>query len=153
MLNMKDLNLELLNDTYLRVVKLFKKYSKLELSTLCHNKICLKSYTASSDYNQIYFKNMLNAIHLSADKNKYTFLLEHDFCRDLNDHSYGCSIFKYIESLKYYFDDYIIKYYSSFKNVTINYEVYKSEAFNILKNMGFPESLEELDLKLTLVGC
>ena len=151
---MEKYNEELLRETYIRVVKLFKKYSKLELSTLCHDKIRLKSYTASSDYNQIYFKNMLNAIHLSTDKNKYTFLLEHEFCRDFNDNSYGCSIFKYIESLQYYFsDDYMIKYYNSFKNVTINYEFYNSEAFNILKTIGFPESLEELDLKLTLIGC
>ena len=150
---MEKYNEELLREIYLRVVKLFKKYSKLELSIMCHNKICLKSYTASSDYNQIYFKNILNAIHLSADKNKYTFLLEHDFCRDFNDNSYGCSIFKYIELLQYYFsDDYLIKHCSSFKNITINYEFYNSEVFNILKNIGFPESLEELVIKMDLIG-
>jgi hypothetical protein len=63
---MKKYNEELLREIYLRVVKLFKEYSNLELSTLCHNKICLKSYTASSEYNQIYFKNILNVISFNT---------------------------------------------------------------------------------------
>lgn len=152
---MENYNEELLRETYLRIFKLFKDYSKLELSTLCHNRIQLKSNTADTNYNQIYFKNMLNALHLSADKNKYTFLLEHNYCRDLNDCSYGCSIFKYIKRVQNLFseEDLFEVVYSNTKHPTINYEFYKSEAFKILKIIGLPESLEEINLKLTLIGC
>lgn len=151
---MKDINLELLNETYLRVVKLFKEYSNLNifLKETQHDDMFRKTSEICILYkhnplSKIIFKK--NLYNLKID-NIYSFLFSHKFSYryKYND----CSIFKYVENCRNYyqkFSDHLER--SDFAN-DVDYELYYSEAGKLLKDIGFPESLEELAIKMDLMG-
>lgn len=176
---MENYNIELLNDTYLRVVKLFKDTSNLNiflneisyeyddifrksfkdisnlnilLEEIQHDDIFRKSseiYILYKDnpHSKICFK--MDLFNLKVD-NIYSFLLNHEFSYHYQYTTY--SIFKFAERCRQYY-----QYYQYYVNPTksinkVSYELFSSEAGKIIKELGFPESLEELDLKLTLIG-
>jgi hypothetical protein len=148
---MKNLNLELLNETYLRVVKLFKDYSNLNifLKETLHDDMFRKSsaiYILYKDdpHNKIVFKKDL--YNLKID-NIYSFLFSHklSYRYKYND----CSIFKYAERCRQYY-----QHLTTIPNayLKIGCELVFSDAGKIIKDLGFSTCLEELTLKMDLIG-
>ena len=81
----------------------------------------------------------------TEEYNKYAFLLWHNY----NDYAnyIGSSIFNFAERCRnYYNNKYCVDDYS------IAYELYSSEAGRIIKELGFPCCLEELIIKMDLMG-
>jgi hypothetical protein len=80
----------------------------------------------------------------TEEDNKYSFLLHH---KDNDYDNYiGHSIFNFAERCRKYYN----KHYVDANSIA--YELCFSDAGRIIKELGFPCCLEELDLKLTLVG-
>ena len=144
---MENYNIKLLNETYIRVVNLFKDYSNLNIflnEILCDD-IFRKSseiYISKERLSPLIFK--AGSLKSTEEDNKYSFLLYH------KDNDYGhyisSSIFEYAERCRNYYNKYCVNDYS------IAYELYSSEAGRIIKELGFPTCLEELIIKMDLMG-
>jgi hypothetical protein len=143
---MENYNIELLNKTYNRIVNILEKHSNLKIS------IGGDVNDINSDFTEIYISKerlypmIFKAARLkpTEEDNKYSFLLSH---KDNDYDNYiGHSIFNFAERCRKYYNKHCIDDYS------IAYELYSSDAGRIIKELGFPCCLEELDLKLTLVG-
>jgi hypothetical protein len=151
---MKDLNLELLNETYLRIVKLFKDYSNLNIFL---KEILCDSILGKTTEIYILYKNNLHSkiifkkdlYNLKMD-NIYSFLFNHKFSYryKFND----CSIFKYAEISRDYYQKYQDYFKCSDFANNVGYELYSSEAGKIIKALGFPTCIEELAIKMDLMG-
>jgi hypothetical protein len=148
---MENYNIELLNETYLRIVKLVKDYSNLNifLKETLHDEMLRKSseiYILYKDdpYNKIVFKKDL--YNLKID-NIYSFLFSHkcSYRYKYND----CSIFKYAERCRQYY-----QHLTTIPNayLKIGCELVFSDAGKIIKDLGFSTCLEELTLKMDLMG-
>jgi hypothetical protein len=157
---MEKYNIELLNETYNRVVKLFKDYSNLNifLKEIPHDDIFRKSSEIfilykNDPHSKICFK--MDLFNFKVD-NIYSFLLNHEFSYHYQYNTCSifksCSIFKFAERCRQYYKYY--KYYiDPTKSINkVSYELFSSEAGKIIKEFGFPESLEELSIKLALIG-
>jgi hypothetical protein len=143
---MEKYNIELLNKTYLRIVNILEKNSNLKIS------IGGDVNDINSDFTEIYIsKERSSSLRFKArtlksteEDNKYSFLLHH---KDNDYDNYiGHSIFNVAERCRNYYNRHCVN------DNSIAYELYSSEAGKIIKELGFPCCLEELDLKLTLVG-
>jgi hypothetical protein len=151
---MKDLNLELLNETYLRVVKLFKDYSNLNIflkEILCGGILgkTTEIYILYKDepHSKIVFKKDL---YNSKIDNIYSFLFSHKFSYRFKYND--CSIFKYAENCRNYYQNYQDYFECSDFANDVGYELYSSEAGKLIKELGFPTCLEELIIKMDLIG-
>ena len=142
---MENYNIELLNKTYNRVVNFLEKNSNLKIN-ICgdvndinsdFSEICISKRRSSS----LIFKASLKS---TEEDNKYSFLLYHNN----NDYDIyiGSSIFNVAERCRKYFNKHSVDDYS------IAYELYSSEAGRIIKMLGFPCCLEELIIKMDLMG-
>lgn len=151
---MKDINIELLNETYNRIVNVLEKNSDLifsigDLNNINSNltEICLlkKNY----DYYPLIFKTSLVS---TKEDNKYSFLLSNkdNDCGIYIDYGMyiGCSIFKFAERCRNIYN----KTNDIISKNSISYELYSSEAGKIIKDLGFPTCLEELMIKMDLMG-
>lgn len=145
---MKDVNIELLNETYNRIVNVLEKNSDLIFSIGDLNninsdltEICLlkKNY----DFYPLMFRASLKS---TKEDNKYSFLLSNKN----NDYGIymGCSIFKFAERCRNIHN----KTNDVINKNSISYELYSSEAGKIIKDLGFPICLEELIIKMDLMG-
>jgi hypothetical protein len=142
---MENYNIELLNKTYNRVVNFLEKNSNLKISigdidnlNSDFSEICISKECSSS----LIFKAM--SLKSTEEDNKYSFLLHH---KDNDYDNYiGHSIFNFAERCRNYYNKYCVDDYS------IAYELYSSEAGKIIKELGFPCCLEELILKMDLMG-
>jgi hypothetical protein len=148
---MENYNIELLNETYNRVVNFLEKNSNLKIF------IGGDINNINSDFCEIYISRELSrknyvyplifkagSLKSTEEDNKYSFLLCHkdnDF-----DNYIGHSIFNFAERCRNYYNKYCVDDYS------IAYELYSSEAGKIIKELGFPCCLEELILKMDLMG-
>lgn len=145
---MENYNIELLNKTYLRVVNVLEKNSNLKIS------IGGDVNNINSDFTEICISKerspflifKAGSLKSTEEDNKYSFLLYH---KD-NDYDIyiGSSIFNFAERCRNYYNnkDCIII------NNSIAYELYSSEAGRIIKELGFPTCLEELAMKMDLLG-
>jgi hypothetical protein len=143
---MKDLNLELLNETYNRVVNFLEKNSNLKIFISGDvndiNSHFTEIYISKERASSLIFKASLTS---TEEHNKYAFLLWHNY----NDYAnyIGSSIFNFAKKCRnYYNNKYCVDDYS------IAYELYSSEAGRIIKELGFPCCLEELVMKMDLIG-
>lgn len=143
---MENYNIELLNEAYDRLVNFLEKHSKLKIY------ISGDVNNINSDFTEICIskRNYLYAVMFKAslksteEDNKYSFLLYH---KDNNYDNYiGHSIFNFAKRCRNYFTKYCDN------DNSIAYELYSSEAGKIIKDLGFPESLEELIIKMDLLG-
>ena len=151
---MKDVNIELLNETHNRIVKLFKNYSNLNifLKETPRNDILRRTSEIyilykNDPHSKIIFKKDL--YNLKID-NIYSFLFSCEFSYRYTYNN--CSIFKYTENCRNYYQRYQNQYNSVDIVNTVNYELYSSEAGKIIKDLGFPTCLEELAMKMDLMG-
>lgn len=82
--------------------------------------------------------------------NIYSFLFNHtsSYRYKFND----CSIFKYAETSRNFYKKH--QNYSECSDFAkcVGYELYSSEAGKIIKDLGFPYCLEELTMKMDLLG-
>jgi hypothetical protein len=145
---MENYNIELLNKTYNRIVNILEKHSNLKIS------IGGDVNDINSDFTEIYISKerlypmIFKAARLkpTEEDNKYSFLLSHKDKDYDNDIYIGSSIFNVAERCRNYYNRHCVN------DNSIAYELYSSDAGRIIKELGFPCCLEELDLKLTLVG-
>jgi hypothetical protein len=80
----------------------------------------------------------------TEEDNKYSFLLHH---KDNDyDNYFGSSIFNFANRCRNYYNKHNVDDHS------IGYELYSSEAGKIIKALGFPTCLEELVIKMDLMG-
>lgn len=145
---MENYNLDLLNKTYLRIVNLFKDYSNLNifLKETLHDELLRKSseiYILYKDdpRSKITFKK--NLYNLKMD-NIYSFLFSRDFSFKYQ-YNNG-SIFEFAKRCRQYYQN------CTNKLNKVSYELYFSEAGKIIKDLGFPTCLEELAMKMDLLG-
>jgi hypothetical protein len=143
---MENYNIELLNEAYDRLVNFLEKKSNLKIS------ISGDVNDINSDFTEIYIsKERSSSLRFKArslksteEDNKYSFLLHH---KDNDYDNYiGHSIFNFAERCRKYYNKHCIDDYS------IAYELYSSEAGKIIKELGFPCCLEELAMKMDLMG-
>jgi hypothetical protein len=150
---MKDLNLELLNETYNRVVNFLEKNSDLKIFISGDvndiNSNFTEIYISKERSSSLIFKSSLKStesFNSTEEYNKYSFLLYH---KDTDYYNYiGSSIFNFAKKCRNYYNKnkYCVDDYS------IAYEIYSSEAGRIIKELGFPCCLEELAIKMDLMG-
>jgi hypothetical protein len=142
---MENYNLELLNKTYLRIVNVLEKNSDLKIyigdidnlnSDLTEICIIKQNYVSPLMFN--------TSVKSTEEDNKYSFLLCHKY--NYYDNYIGSSIFKYAEICRNYYQKHYIN------DNSISYELYFSEAGKIIKDLGFPCCLEELMIKMDLMG-
>ena len=142
---MENYNIELLNKTYNRLVNFLEKNSNLKIS------ISGDVNNINSDFAEIYiskepayFLIFKASLKSTEEDNKYSFLLQH---KDNNYNIYiGSSIFNFAERCRKYFNKHCVG------DDSIAYELYSSEAGRIIKALGFPCCLEELIIKMDLIG-
>ena len=143
---MKNYDIELLNKTYNRVANFLEKNSNLKIN-ICgdvndinsdFNEICISKGRSSS----LIFKASLKS---TEEDNKYSFLLCHNKYNDCGIHI-GSSIFNFANRCRNYYNKHNVDDHS------IGYELYSSEAGRIIKALGFPCCLEELIIKMDLMG-
>ena len=144
---MKNYNIKLLNETYDRVVNFLEKNSNLKIYiggnvddiNSDFTEICISNKNYS--YPLMFKASLKNS---SEEDNKYSFLLYH---KDNDYDNYiGSSIFKFAERCRNYYEKYDCEYNY------LSYELYCSEAGKLIKDIGFPDSLEELTIKMDLLG-
>lgn len=142
---MENYNIDLLNETYNRVVNVLEKNSNLKIS------ISGDVNNINSDFSEIcishrrsYLLIFRASLTSTEEYNKYSFLLWHKY----NDYAnyIGSSIFEYAERCRNYYNKHRVNDYS------IAYELCSSEAGKIIKTLGFPTCLEELTIKMDLIG-
>jgi hypothetical protein len=145
---MENYNIDLLNETYNRVVNFLEKNSNLKISiggdvndiNSNFTEICI---SGCNYFTILMFKASLKS---TEEDNKYSFLLHH---KDNDYDNYiGNSIFNYAKRCRNYYNK--NKYYVD--DTSIAYELYSSEAGKIIKDLGFPCCLEELIIKMDLMG-
>jgi hypothetical protein len=143
---MENYNIDLLNETYNRIVNVLEKNSNLKIFiggnindiNSDFTEICISRERSSS----LMFKSIIS--RPTEEANKYSFLLYH---KNADYYNYICSsIFKFAEKCRHYQSKCCIDDYS------ISYELYSSEAGKIIKELGFPTCLEELAMKMDLMG-
>lgn len=143
---MENYNIELLNETYNRVVNFLEKNSNLKIF------ISGDVNNINSDFSEIYISKERSyalifraSLTSTEEYNKYAFLLWHKY----NDYAQyiGSSIFEYAERCRIWYNN--IKFGI---NNSIAYELYSSDAGRIIKELGFPSCLEELAMKMDLMG-
>lgn len=144
---MENYNIELLNETYLRVVNILEKNSNLKIS------IGGDIDNINSDFSEICISRERSSFLIfkaaclkpTEEDNKYSFLLSH---KDNNYDIYiGNSIFNFAEKCRNFFNN---KHYVDANSIA--YELCSSEAGRIIKELGFPCCLEELAIKMDLMG-
>ena len=142
---MENYNIDLLNETYNRVVNFLEKNSNLKIF------ISGDVNNINSNFSEIYISRehsyslIFRASLTSTEEyNKYSFLLWHEY----NDYAnyIGSSIFEYAKRCRNYYNKHYIN------DTSIAYELYSSEAGRIIKDLGFPCCLEELVIKMDLMG-
>lgn len=143
---MENYNIELLNEAYNRVVNFLEKNSNLKIS------ISGDVNDINSDFTEIYIsKERSSSLRFKArtlksteEDNKYSFLLHH---KDNDYDNYiGHSIFNFAERCRNYYNNYYVG------DNSIAYELYSSDAGKIIKALGFPCCLEEIIIKMDLIG-
>ena len=144
---MENYNIELLNKTYDRLVNFLEKNSNLKIN------ICGDVNDINSDFTEIciskgrstslIFKS--GPLKSTEEDNKYSFLL----CHKYNDHGIyiGSSIFNFAKRCRKYYTKHYVD-----DDGSIAYELYSSEVGRIIKALGFPCCLEELMIKMDLLG-
>jgi hypothetical protein len=141
----KDINIELLNNNSDRLLNFLRKHSNLIISTTKHYNICVSHKDNWSS--NIIFKSDLNNVQPIVGIT-YSFLMNH---KDDTSFVYCySSIFKYAETCRNYFVNILAP--RCIKANTISYEICHSEAGQVIKSLGFPTSLEELAIKMDLMG-
>jgi hypothetical protein len=144
---MENYNIELLNKTYLRIVNVLEKNSNLKIYIGGDVTDINSNFTEICILRNNYFTPLMFKASLTSteEDNKYSFLLHH---KDNDYDNYiGHSIFNFAERCRNYYNKYSVYDYS-----TIAYELYSSEAGRIIKELGFPCCLEELIIKMDLMG-
>jgi hypothetical protein len=149
---MENYNIELLNETYNRIANVLEKNSNLKIyiggdvNDINSNftEICISK---QNHFSSLKFKTSIKSTESfnSIEYNKYSFLLHH---KDNDYDNYiGHSIFNFAKRCRNYYNKYSVYDYP-----TIAYELYSSEAGRIIKELGFPSCLEELAMKMGLMG-
>lgn len=145
---MENYNIELLNKTYDRLVNFLEKNSNLKIS------INGDINDINSDFSEIYISKECSSslifkasLKSTEEDNKYSFLLCHKYNYFYN--YISSSIFKFTERCRNFY-----QYHANLPNKYFNiaYELYSSEAGRIIKALGFPCCLEELIIKMDLLG-
>jgi hypothetical protein len=146
---MENYNKELLNKTYNRMVNFLEKNSNLKIFISGDvndiNSNFTEIYISKERSSSLIFKASLKS---TEEDNKYSFLLYHkdnDFGNDYANYI-GSSIFKFVERCGNYYNKHCIIDYSN------TYELYSSDAGKIIKALGFPCCLEEIIIKMDLMG-
>lgn len=151
---MENYNIELLNEAYNRVVNVLEKNSNLKISiggdvndiNSDFTEICISKERSSTLIFKAGSLKLFKAGFLKSteEDNKYSFLLHH---KDNNYDIYiGSSIFNFAEKCRNFYN----KHYIDDKSIA--YELYSSKAGRIIKEIGFPCCLEELIIKMDLMG-
>ena len=143
---MENYNIELLNKTYNRVVNFLEKNSNLKISISGDVNDINSDFTeiCISKRNYLYTVMFKASLKSTEEDNKYSFLLYH---KDNDYDNYiGHSIFNFAKRCRNYFTKYCDK------DNSIAYELYSSDAGRIIKALGFPCCLEELIIKMDLMG-
>jgi hypothetical protein len=143
---MEKYNIELLNETYNRVVNVLEKNSNLKISIGGDVNDINSNFTEICILRNNYFTPLLfkSSLTSTEEDNKYSFLLHH---KDNDYDNYiGDSIFNFAERCRKYYNKH------SVKDNSIAYELYSSEAGKIIKGLGFPCCLEEFLIKCDLMG-
>jgi hypothetical protein len=139
----KDINIEILKNVTNRLFDFSRKHSNLDFSITEHYNI--RVYHKTNWSSNIIFKGYLNNIQ-TIDGSAYSFLMNHN--NDDTSFMYCyCSIFKYAELCR---NHYMI--HRPIRVNTISYEICHSESGQVIKSLGFPTSLEELAIKMDLLG-
>jgi hypothetical protein len=141
-----EINIELLKNTSNRLIDFLRKNSKLEFCITDTYSIYV--YHKVNRSSSIFFKTALNNVQPIIGI-VYSFLMNHDVGNSTIDWWY-CSIFKYAEACRNYFMK--VREPRYIKSDTILHEICYSDAGQIIKNLGFPTILEELALKMDLMG-
>jgi hypothetical protein len=137
-----EINTELLNNTSTKLINFLKKHSNLEFSITDSYNIYV-SHKDNQSSNLVFKSNLTNIQPIIGII--YSFLMNHDVGISIID-CYG-SIFKYAELCRNHYMN-----PRPIKANTISYEICYSEAGQVIKNLGFPTSLEELAIKMDLMG-
>lgn len=145
----KDINIELLNNNSDRLLNFLRKHSNLIISTTKHYNICVSHKDNWSS--NIIFKSDLNNVQPIVGIT-YSFLMNHS--DDDTSYVFYCygSIFKYAEKCRNHFVNILKPRCIRANTNTISYEICYSEAGHVIKSLGFPTSLEELAIKMDLLG-
>ena len=140
-----EINIELLNNISDRLLNFLRKHSNLEFYITKHYNICVSHKSNWSP--NIIFKSDLDNVQPIVGIT-YSFLMNHN--DDTSSVYFYSSIFKYAEMCRNYFVNIIAP--RCIRTNTISYEICHSEAGQIIKSLGFPVSLEELAIKMDLMG-
>jgi hypothetical protein len=140
-----EINIELLKNITERLLNCLRKHCNLEFSITDNYDIYI--YHKANKSSNIFFKSTLNNVQPIIGI-IYSFLMNHN-ANTLFGYCYSCSIFKYAELCRHFVN---VPEHRPIKADTISYEICYSEAGQIIKSLGFPTSLEELGLKMDLMG-
>jgi hypothetical protein len=141
-----EINIELLKNISERLLNYLRKHCNLEFF-ITENYV-IHVYHKANKSSYIFFKSTLNNVQPIIGI-IYSFLMNHND-NTLFGYCYSCSIFKYAELCRNHFVN--VLEHRPIKANTISYEICYSEAGQIIKSLGFPTSLEELAIKMNLVG-
>lgn len=143
---MENYNIELLNETYNRIVNVLEKNSNLKIYIGGDVNDINSNFTEICILRNNYFTPLMFKASLTSteEDNKYSFLLHH---KDSDYYNYiGSSIFNFAERCRNYYNKHCLD------DTSIAHELYSSDAGRIIKELGFPCCLEELIIKMDLMG-